>query len=1203
MPNNPVSPGFGGTEVAKTQANLQADGGTYQQNGLAYEIDTLQRQGAYHSKIFMMSPIGQKAGKLYTHRPTNPIFGPELVLNGTFDSYDHWFPDSNNNWHINVADGFAFADGTAMGEMSQPLAAEVGKTYKVSYDLLECTQGNIRLYFGGVYTDTLTTSSSPGTYTYYIVATTTDTLTTDSPEPFAGSIDNVSIKEMADGVKGMAVDRNCYKTIVNPAGFLEQVKPNVPAITYIDGLPAVDVGGEDKTNLIEYPLSLDNAYWTKSGVSIEGDPSTAGSEEITGFSNNGYDTLTTSGRDITSAIVSNAAGVIAIYSNNIGAAVSNKIYLCTFNATINSGTAPYVRISKTSGTATNSQAVQVVEGINTVYFSINDDNSYMYLVFSNGTGQSSDFAISNISIKEVTGFAAPSVDYPNGAFKLVESSVMGYHQITSDAIPVTDGDTYSISILAKKGERDTLKISGGDITGNVEFNLTTGEVVNGVGTITPILDFYLLSVTGEVTNTTGATSITFYMGKDGNYLYTGDDESGLYLFGAQLVKGDSSSISILPAPGDPEGSPVTLLKDTITMALDPAVSKVEEVVDGVTQYPTDFRPIYTLPAGNVQKVLGYKGDQAEEILNAFALRALSAGASYDPDPLATAYPLFEDADLDSAVFALVPSYWDTGKLFAALPEDGAGDMTVSRASAANRINKEGKLQSEAINVPRIGYSDGDPVVLTEDAGENLIEYPLSLANIYWLKLGSSIEGDPSTAGSELVTDTSLEATYTNGLCDTLLVSGNVTTTEENTIIHSGSKAQRSSITDVNGFCYYYATNSSSNKYYKISVWVYVVGGTFRMVAAGSTFNFSTKYVSTIGEWVKVTVYATSYGTGGIIRFMGGSVGSEFIIDDISIKEVTGYPAPSVDYPNGAFKLVEDGSNGLHRLNPGSRAVLIGETYTYSIIAKAGETKYIKLADQNYNLLAARTVFDLENGSISSIEYGQATIEPLSNGFYRCSITGTAVADGIVVFNVYTLNDTKDKYYQGDGTSGVYLAFPQLEENDHASSWIFSGIEDGSTSLRSADDIKVDDYDNLPYNDFTMYWEGSFLNAKENSGASLFSGGSYENSFGLFVKGNGIVAEIRGTEYKHLDAAAEINTKYKVAFIYSKTGTSYLVINGQVVDSGILYGHGYTTSTHPLVLGQKTSMAGQLFYSDTQTKSAMIFREALTTEEAIELTTP
>ena len=88
---------------------------------------------------------------------------------------------------------------------------------------------------------------------------------------------------------------------------------------------------------------------------------------------------------------------------------------------------------------------------------------------------------------------------------------------------------------------------------------------------------------------------------------------------------------------------------------------------------------------------------------------------------------------------MIPSGYKASKLYSVLPEDGTGDFTVSRNSVANRVNSAGLLESMAVNVPRLDYSDGVcPALLTEPQSTNIIAYPVSFGNAYWSKANSTI---------------------------------------------------------------------------------------------------------------------------------------------------------------------------------------------------------------------------------------------------------------------------------------------------------------------------------------------------------------------------------------------------------------------------------------------------------------------------------
>lgn len=74
-------------------------------------------------------------------------------------------------------------------------------------------------------------------------------------------------------------------------------------------------------------------------------------------------------------------------------------------------------------------------------------------------------------------------------------------------------------------------------------------------------------------------------------------------------------------------------------------------------------------------------------------------------------------------FWLTPSGFKATKLYAIKPIDGDGDLTITRASLANRINSTGSLESVANNVPRVDWFDDIPTILSEPSMVNLIVGP------------------------------------------------------------------------------------------------------------------------------------------------------------------------------------------------------------------------------------------------------------------------------------------------------------------------------------------------------------------------------------------------------------------------------------------------------------------------------------------------
>jgi hypothetical protein len=77
--------------------------------------------------------------------------------------------------------------------------------------------------------------------------------------------------------------------------------------------------------------------------------------------------------------------------------------------------------------------------------------------------------------------------------------------------------------------------------------------------------------------------------------------------------------------------------------------------------------------------------------------------------------------LNEASFLVTPNGYKEDKLYAAIPTNGNGDMTVTRATTATRVDENDLISSVASNVPRIDYTGGGcPSILLEPQRTNLL---------------------------------------------------------------------------------------------------------------------------------------------------------------------------------------------------------------------------------------------------------------------------------------------------------------------------------------------------------------------------------------------------------------------------------------------------------------------------------------------------
>jgi len=119
--------------------------------------------------------------------------GSELVTNGDFSN-------GSANWNLgaswSIVNEKAVNNGASNSFLTQNSIIENGKSYLVSFEISDMTQGSLQLRFGSgaIVTESFTTN---GTKTSYYVSSGT-AINFYSVSGFDGSIDNVSVKEVID---------------------------------------------------------------------------------------------------------------------------------------------------------------------------------------------------------------------------------------------------------------------------------------------------------------------------------------------------------------------------------------------------------------------------------------------------------------------------------------------------------------------------------------------------------------------------------------------------------------------------------------------------------------------------------------------------------------------------------------------------------------------------------------------------------------------------------------------------------------------------------------------------------------------------------------------------------------------------------------------------------------------------------------------
>jgi len=163
--------------------------------------------------------------------------------------------------------------------------------------------------------------------------------------------------------------------------------------------------------------------------------------------------------------------------------------------------------------------------------------------------------------------------------------------------------------------------------------------------------------------------------------------------------------------------------------------------------------------------------------------------------------------------------------------------------------------------------------------------------------------------------------------------------------------------------------------------------------------------------------------------------SDYLLDNAStLSGATAILAPALDTTLTGIKLIESTATGGRFILQDS-TVTLGTTYVHSVYVKAGERKFFQLAASSgfANSNDFWVNYDLINGTYSiqgaNALGGTASITSIGNGWFRCAISSVSIATGAgryVMAIANSLTDARLPSATGDGVSGVFLCWPQLE---------------------------------------------------------------------------------------------------------------------------------------------------------------------------------
>jgi hypothetical protein len=433
--------------------------------------------------------------------------------------------------------------------------------------------------------------------------------------------------------------------------------------------------------------------------------------------------------------------------------------------------------------------------------------------------------------------------------------------------------------------------------------------------------------------------------------------------------------------------------------------------------------------------------------------------------------------LTDASLIVTPNGYNVGTLYSVIPNTTLGDMTVSRALSATRVNS---------------------AKFIEIARTNLLLRSEEFDNVVWNKgTGGSIS--PNSVISPIGTLTADAYTWAASTTAFAWLSQSVSAISQNSNtfsiwlkrpLGSGSRTIRLSISDVNIF----TANSSF----------------FTVTETWQRFEFTNASVNTTGL-VGVGLLGGQLGTsiiaGEILDVWGAQLEQSSVATDyiptttvartkfagITQDGLYGLNIPRIDYPplggcpsilsepartnvvlyseefdnaywtksgviitanttattapDGTFtadKFIPD-TNGAVTHNINRTTGLPSNAYTFSVFAKAGEETTFSM--WLVNAASINAVFDLSTGTYTASSGSTASMTAFPNGWYRCSVYNATPGTTAHIFG------RTGGAFAGNNVNGFFIWGAQLEVGTYPTSYIPTTI---AAVLRNTDVITRND---------------------------------------------------------------------------------------------------------------------------------------------------
>ena len=299
----------------------------------------------------------------------------------------------------------------------------------------------------------------------------------------------------------------------------------------------------------------------------------------------------------------------------------------------------------------------------------------------------------------------------------------------------------------------------------------------------------------------------------------------------------------------------------------------------------------------------------------------------------------------------------------------------------------------------------------------------------------------------------------------------------------------------------------------------------------------------------------------------------------------------------ANKITANGVSGDHQLYTQSISFTSGTSYSISIFAKADTNNFIQFVTHGGTFSNnAWANFDLSNGTTGTIgSDATASMEDYGNGWYRCILTATATATISSSISLFMI--TSATAIRGESnalsTSSFLYGF-QVEAGSYPTSYIPN--HSGGSVTRNADGQTLDITNLISSTEGTLFFhlKDAKSHSQTNKILGIGDGSGVDNFFGLYVNDfqtGAVGIRNRQANADLMNTAIPNPQNAKVAIKFSPSGVKTFLNGLEFQSSATAY------------TGWATSFDLNTTVGDVDLKQYLLFNEALTDKEAVDLTSP